>query len=158
MTDPTSNLRAVLLSVKPRFAHPLLLGTKTAEVRRRFPFLASGTKVFVYSSSPDRAVIGTFTLTDVTRVDTEDVWGGHAHKLLIGRSELAEYLDGTTEAAIVGAAQPQVWEQPLLLSALRSEVGVEPPQSYRYVTAPQVAILEAHARPAPTNTRTLALV
>jgi len=145
MTDPTSNPRAVLLSVKPRFAHPLLLGTKTAEVRRRFPFLSSGTKVFVYSSSPDRAVIGTFVLTDVTRVDTGEVWGQHAHALLIGESELATYLDGTTEAAIVGAAHPDAWEQSMPLQALRSDVGVEPPQSYRYLTSDQVEVLESHA-------------
>lgn len=145
MTDPTSHTRAVLLSVKPRFAHPLLLGTKTAEVRRRFPFLSSGTKVFVYSSSPDRAVIGTFILTDVTRVDASEVWGQHAHALLIGENELAAYLDGTTKAAIVGASHPAAWGQPLPLQGLRTDVGVEPPQSYRYLTAEQVQVLESHA-------------
>lgn len=145
MTDPTRTPRAVLLSVKPRFAHPLLLGTKTAEVRRRFPFLSSGTKIFVYSSSPDRAVIGTFLLTDVTRVGTKEVWAQHAHEILIEESELAIYLDGATEAAIVGVACPDAWEEPMSLQGLRTDVGVEPPQSYRYLTAEQAVVLESHA-------------
>ena len=55
--------RVLMLSVRPRFARALLAGTKTAEIRRRFPDVPVGTTVVLYSSSPERALLGTMRVS-----------------------------------------------------------------------------------------------
>ena len=133
--------RAVLLSVKPRYAQALLAGTKTVEVRRRFPAQPSGTVIFIYASSPVRAVLGTVVLDQISRVASEAVSHIHRGQIEIGREELAVYLDGVETASILEVSGPRTWSGSVPLEALRARVELEPPQSFRYLTGEQADLL-----------------
>lgn len=135
--------RAVLLSIRPRFAQSLIGGTKTAEVRRRFPDLPVGTRVYVYSSSPDKSVIGTFQVSGIYRCLNESVWSQFRHRIDISEADLKAYLRGALEAVIIEAENPEGWEVPLPLYEFRRLLGIEPPQSFRYLTPKQSTALDA---------------
>lgn len=141
--------RSVLLSIRPRYARSLLAGTKTAEVRRRFPKLPSGTKLFVYSSSPDRAVLGTLLLDETESCLTGDVWGRFRSSIDIEKEHLDEYLAGADQASILRVASPRLWLRPVLLEEMRSELKVEPAQSYRYLSDAESSKLELLANLIP---------
>lgn len=134
--------RSVLLSVRPEFANALLAGTKTAEVRRRFPSIAAGTTLYVYASSPSRQVIGTLRTSAVHRLPPESVWNRFKRMIGIDRGYLDAYLDGVEHAAIIEVDTPTTWTRPVSLLELRRHVAVEPPQSYRYLDVSQAAQLE----------------
>jgi predicted transcriptional regulator len=119
------------------FAHGLMAGTKTAEVRRRFPMLSSGTELFVYSSSPVRAVVGTLILDGIDQVSSSNVWAEFGSRIEIGSAALDAYLEGKDEASILAVRNPDPWESPVSLETLRAQVGVEPPQSWRYLDSAQ---------------------
>ena len=59
--------RPLLLSLKPRYADLVFRGLKTAELRRRIPYVENR-DVFVYVSSPVRRLRGGFHV--------EHVWSG----------------------------------------------------------------------------------
>ncbi|UXN26572.1 ASCH domain-containing protein [Curtobacterium flaccumfaciens] len=125
--------RCVLLSVRPQYAHALLAGTKTAEVRRRFPDLDAGTILFVYSSSPERKVIGTLRLKAVHQLHPTTVWQRFKRMIGIDQAYLDDYLRGASNAAIVEVDEPQQWSETVTLQQLRDHLGLEPAQSYRYL-------------------------
>jgi predicted transcriptional regulator len=124
---------AILLSVRPVYAAGLLAGTKTAEVRRRFPEQPAGTTIYVYSSTPDRAVVGTLQLDGIDRPAARDVWREYEDRIQISRPSLEKYLANCDRAAVLRVSAPVLWSEPLPLHQLRGLVGVEPPQSFRYL-------------------------
>jgi predicted transcriptional regulator len=135
--------RAVLLSVQPEFARTLLAGTKTAEVRRRFPDQPDGTVVYVYSSSPDKQLLGTLRTKAVHRCRPDSVWDRFRDMIGISRSYLQDYLDGAKEAVIIELGSPVKLDRPIHLDELRTHLGVEPPQSFRYLSEHQVARIDS---------------
>lgn len=138
-------MRSILLSVRPAFAHALLAGTKTAEVRRRFPAVATPATIYVYSSTPDRAVFGTIELEGIDRPAASSVWDLYRHEIQIHRQPLEEYLDNVNDAAILRVRSPIRWPKAMPLALLRSEIGLEPPQSFRYVDPAREERLRAWA-------------
>jgi predicted transcriptional regulator len=134
-------VKAVLLSVRPVFARSLLAGTKTAEVRRRFPDLARCTELFVYSSTPDRSVLGSIRLSGIHRTTPSEVWDSYGGEIDIARDELTRYLAGTDDVAVLSVTQPVRWPNAVPLESLRTRIGIEPPQSFRYLTQEQAESL-----------------
>lgn len=137
--------RAVLLSVKPRFARAILEGRKTVEVRRRFPQVPAGTTVVLYSSSPERAVLGTVRLKRAIRVDPKVVWETYSEDIGIEEDALEDYLAGADSSTVLQVEAPESWNRPISLSLLRETLGLEPPQSFRYLTADQVEEIRSRA-------------
>lgn len=134
--------KAVLLSVKPRYAHEILSGRKTVEVRRRFPIIPSGTTVVIYSTSPERAIIGTVLVKRSTRVDPSEVWKLHSNDICIEQDDLIKYLDGASESTLLEVESPRRLDKSVPLNSFRSAIRVEPPQSFRYLQPAQVALVE----------------
>jgi predicted transcriptional regulator len=133
--------RVLFLSVKPRFARAILEGRKTVEVRRKFPVVPAGTVVVLYSSSPERAVLGTVRLRQTTRVDSSEVWARYADDIDIEEDALGVYLEGAAMSTVLEVEEPETWARPVRLGALRRILGIEPPQSFRYLAPEQVALI-----------------
>lgn len=120
--------RALLISVKPRYARAILEGRKTVEVRRRFPEVPPGTTVVLYSSSPERAVLGTVRLKQTSTVPSDRVWEMHSDAIGIAEDALGEYLDGAEASTLLEVEDPKTWARPVSLASLRTLLGLEPPQ------------------------------
>jgi predicted transcriptional regulator len=133
--------RALFLSIKPHFARAILEGRKTVEVRRKFPSVPAGTVVVLYSSSPEKAVLGTVRLRQATRVDPSQVWARYANHIDIAQNALEIYLKGAGTSTVLEVEDPEPWDQPVTLRELRRILGVEPPQSFRYLAPEQVALI-----------------
>lgn len=135
--------RVLLLSVRPRFARALLDGTKTVEVRRRFPDVPSGTTVLLYSSSPERALLGTMRVRALVRIEAEDIWRTYKDEISIQWDELSAYLSGASMSSVLELESPVTWRHAVPLDSMRRVLGLEPPQSFRYLTARQLSKVEA---------------
>lgn len=135
--------RSLLLSVRPRFAQALLAGTKTVEIRRRFPDVPAGMMVVVYSSSPEKAVIGTMQAKALVRSTAIAIWRDYSEAIALEESELTDYLDGASECSVLELSHPQLWPSPVSLNELRRVLHLEPAQSFRYLNHRQLAKLTA---------------
>jgi predicted transcriptional regulator len=90
--------RAVLISIKPKYADLILAGTKTVELRRSWPSEHIGVMV-IYSSAPIQKLVGIVHIAKVHHSDLEELWkvadacgGGVTYE------ELAEYFTGKKKA------------------------------------------------------------
>jgi predicted transcriptional regulator len=126
--------RALLLSVRPRFADSILVGTKAAEIRRQRPAVHPGTLVIIYATKPVGAIVGTARISDVSEGSPDDMWSEHHASAGITREEFDSYLTGAETAYILLLANVQRLEPLLTLEQIRLATSFQPPQSYRYVT------------------------
>lgn len=105
--------------------------------------------IFVYASSPTREVLGTVHLGSISRLPPREVWGAFGAQIEISRDDLSDYLHGSEEAAIIEVDRPHRWHHPVSLQDLRTHIGVEPAQSFRYLDSAQAETLTALGAQSP---------
>jgi predicted transcriptional regulator len=129
----TDHDRAMLLSVRPRYAESILAGTKRAEIRRQRPGVLPGVPLIIYATMPVGAVVGTARIGAVSEGSPEDLWQDHHSELGITRDEYDQYLHGVCVAYLLLLNSARRLTNPLTLSDMRESGGFQPPRSYRYV-------------------------
>lgn len=132
---------AILMSIRPRFADAILAGEKSQELRRRFSGGGPGTRVFIYASSPVRQLVGAF---EIGTVDTMPRWlvaRRRRRATTLTSAEISDYLDGVQHGTLIGIEDPFYLSAPICLQQLRAW-GVEPPQSYRYLSNHVVELIQ----------------
>ncbi len=141
--DEEPEERALFISVKPRYANAILEGSKTVELRRTRPHLPDGSLVILYSSTPTRAVVGWAHHAGI-RVGTPiEIWDKYGTAAAIDETDYDAYFDGTDQAFAL-ELNCVVAVQPIPLDVIRS-IGIQPPQSWRYVPADITTQIQASA-------------
>jgi predicted transcriptional regulator len=138
MTD-----RAVLLSVAPEFADKIGAGTKTVELRRRFPDVTVGTWIYFYVTLPVGAVTGRARVAAIDVDEPGALWARHHAKAGLSRDRFIAYFAGCDRGF---AVRLEGYEplSPVALAALRLEFrGFVAPQSYRFLDDQAQAALVA---------------
>ena len=64
----------VIISIKPKYAHAILDGSKLYEYRKRLPKNTDIQKVYLYASKPTKAIIAYFTIGSVISDNPQKVW------------------------------------------------------------------------------------
>ena len=133
--------RAVLISVRPRYAEAIVRAEKTVELRRTRINVPIGTHLLIYSTSPVMAVIGTAVLDRVEVDAPERLWTRVSNSAGIGRNDYKAYFEGAKEAVALHLRAPRPLATPISLAQLRTVVGVEPSQSFRYLDVSQAKLI-----------------
>ncbi len=132
----------LLLSIHPRFADAIFAGTKKVELRRRAPRIAKGDEVLVYSTIPTAAVIGTFTVENVTETRLEPLWRRTRATAAVTREQFNSYFDGLETGIGIWVGQVRPFQSPISLWSLRNLwPGFHPPQGFRYLTPQEIELL-----------------
>ena len=126
--------RAVLLSIKPKYADLILAGMKRVELRRSWPSNDIGIMV-LYSSAPIQRLVGIAHISKIEECNLERLWiiadtngGGVTYE------ELRSYVHGkkTAFGVMIERADPaQVIIDPKYLFT-----DFVPPQSFMYLSPP----------------------
>lgn len=125
--------RDVVLSIRPKYTSRIMAGEKTVELRRRFPASApKGTIAYIYSTSPERAMVGFAEITGVRKLDIEEIWNRYASVAFIERTDFDAYFEGLDQGFALEFSNVRPFETPLSLTDLRERFGFEPPQSFLY--------------------------
>lgn len=126
--------RYALFAVKPEFADALINGRKEFELRRTRPSLRAGDVVYVYSTSPVKAVIGSFLCGEIVEGSPTGIWSEIGQGTELTRRRFRDYFRQAGRAYAIEVTSPRKFAQPLTLSDLREALpGFHPPQSYRFV-------------------------
>lgn len=137
---PLPGGRAVLLSIKPKYADLILDGSKRVEFRRSWASQDVGVMV-LYSSSPIQKLVGVVEVEQVIVASPTSLWktcterGGG-----LTRNELRSYFAGRSKGVAVLLGKVFKFKGYLEPSdVLRDFV---PPQSFRYLDADEYGMIE----------------
>ncbi len=125
----------LFISIHPRFTDKITCGSKTVEFRRKFPQRISfvGARVWIYSSSPRKAVVAMARISLVDRLPINELWRSHNRSGGIDKQTFEEYFAGTPQGVAIGLTSVITLDKEISLATLRDQ-GFHVPQSYRYVT------------------------
>lgn len=126
----------VLLSIKPKYAEKIFCCLKFYEFRKIVWHMKGINKVWVYSSSPVKQVVGYFTPGEIISGDPHTVW--HQLRNLpknyfrpISLKDYASYFDKCKTAHAIEILNPVRLSKP---ESLFSSFAIErPPQNFCYV-------------------------
>jgi predicted transcriptional regulator len=127
------NKHAILLSIAPEFAKKIAAGTKTTELRRRFPKVPIGTFIYLYATLPVGAVIGRAQIGQIESDSPSILWKKYKTVIGISKPSFDKYFDKREigfAISIVGYQEIRA----VKLEELRALInGFVVPQSYRYL-------------------------
>ncbi len=133
--DVFRNQRDVVLSIRPQYSSKIMEGRKTVELRRRFPKSApKGTVAYIYSTSPERALIGKAEISGVLKLPVNQIWKRFSKSAFIKRADFDAYFDGLDEGFALQFEKAEPFSRAITLTELRERFGFEPPQSFLYAT------------------------
>ncbi len=123
-------MKAVLLSIKPEFAHKIFDGSKKYEFRKQVFKDLSIKKVIVYSSSPEQKVIGEFEIEAILNDSPDKIW--NQTKLYSGISQefFENYFEGRDKAYAIKVASTKRYRKEKSLADFNIYAA---PQSFAYV-------------------------
>lgn len=127
--------RKVLLSVKPKYANLIFLGSKKIEVRKRIPKWGEKDLIFIYASSPVKKILGVSSVAK-KEVDTiSKLWEKIRMHVAISKEEYNNYFVGHKNGVGIYLENVLSFDRPIGLDQLRSAFdGFVVPQSYRYLS------------------------
>ncbi|MCU4120995.1 ASCH domain-containing protein [Variovorax sp. N23] len=128
--------RAILISIKPRFAEQILTGAKTVEFRRVWAVEPVGLAV-IYSSSPVKRLVGVVEVDGAVVASPSTVWIRCSSRGPgLQRKELMEYFAGKAKAYGVLLGEVALPKKPVAPKSLFKDF--RPPQSYRYLSTTEL--------------------
>lgn len=140
------NGRAILLSVKPKFADLIVEGSKLVELRRTVPAQAVGT-IAIYSSSPVQGIVALADVKETIEASPSKLWsiakdnGGG-----LTRAELIAYFEPKKTGFAIMLHNVRVYNKPVKPERIFKSFTA--PQSFRYLTPKELKKLEQFLIPA----------
>ena len=135
--------RAILLSIKPKYSDLILSGEKRVEFRRTWAAEEVGL-IAVYASSPIQRIVALVGVDEVVWASPTKLWSHCTSRGgALTRRELNEYFNGKGQGCAVLLGVVRKLKQPIDPHAVFKEFSA--PQSFRYLTAPEVKKLEKSA-------------
>src|SRR5690554_525747 len=118
-------LTSVILSIKPIYANAIMAGEKKVEFRKKI-FKRQVGKIFVYSSSPEKKIIGFFTISEIIEDKPDKLWKKFGKIGIIGKSDFFEYYkDSETGFSII------------IKEVQKFKKGIDPADFFENFCAPQ---------------------
>jgi predicted transcriptional regulator len=141
----------LLISIQPRYAEAILSGQKKVELRRRPPKSHPRLAV-IYGSGTDRSVLGAARIEAIHTSTPTDIWRTFGAVAGVTLDEFNAYFSGCAEASALELTFPERAPIPMPLKDLR-DLGLEPPQSWRYISAEQLDAILGSIHPQGTTPR-----
>lgn len=122
--------KVVLLSVQPKYADAMVEGRKTIEFRKRI-FPDSIEKVYVYSSSPVKRIVGCFDRGRVHMDTPEQLWSKYSGCGCISQDDYETYYQGHSVAYAIEINNFCTFRH--TINPKEIIPGFQAPQSYCYI-------------------------
>jgi predicted transcriptional regulator len=120
--------------------------TKTVELRRLKPNVSTGDFVLVYVSSPVKAVSGIFYVESIIQDTPSKLWNTVKSQAGISQFEFQEYYQNCNLGYGIFLKKLEDFEPPISLEFIKKTwKNFHPPQSYKYLSHPQLECLKKMA-------------
>lgn len=122
--------RVALMSIHPRYANAILDGHKTVEFRKR-PLADDVTHVVIYSTVPEKAVIGFFSIESQETRTPVTLWEEFHDQGVIEREAFFAYYAGSERGTGIRVRRAVRLRRKI---SLTQDLGVaRPPQCFQYL-------------------------
>ena len=122
-------MATILLSIKPEYANKIFNGQKRYEYRKRIP-QKEVSKLIVYSSAPEQAIIGEVEVTKILKMKPSPLWNETKENAGICRSKYRKYFNGCTTAYAFALGSFKKYSMPKSLADFNIHSA---PQSFIYL-------------------------
>jgi predicted transcriptional regulator len=118
-------VRDVLMSIRPPYSAAIFSGRKTVELRRRRPSFGAGTRILVYSTTPEQRLEGAFEVGGVLAEDPDTLWALVGNRAGVDRATFDDYFSGCEVAYAIEVTNVR--------SIAPVPLPIRPPQSYQFL-------------------------
>lgn len=119
----------VLLSIKPGYVREIIQGNKRYEFRKII-FKEEAQRVFIYSSSPIKKIIGMFYISGIIRDTPENLWAEFRDQAGIDEKEFFNYFAGKDKGYAIEINDLKIFDDPI--DPKKHHPNFNPPQSFCY--------------------------
>ncbi|WP_255331368.1 ASCH domain-containing protein [Methanocalculus taiwanensis] len=119
------------MSVKPKYADKILVGSKKFEFRKVIFRHPDVHEIVIYSSSPVKKIVGTCTIRSVVEDDPLALWEHCKEAAGIGEEDFFSYFEGRKRGYAIEIGKTDPLERPVDPKVCDPEF--MPPQSFQYV-------------------------
>lgn len=125
----------VLLSIKPKYAQAIIAGIKKVEFRKKI-FKRPVDKVYIYSSSPAKKIIGYFTFSEIIEDTPAELWSKFQNVGFIDKADFFNYFKDSEKGFAI-----------IVDDVKKLKKGIDPieffenfcaPQSYIYIKGTEI--------------------
>jgi len=127
----------VLLSIKPRYVKSILEGEKRYEFRKTIFKNRGINRIYIYSSSPVKKIVGSFEIGGILEDHPVDLWDTVKEFAGIDNRDFFAYFEGKSRAFAIEIRNLQEFNDPI--DPYEMMPGFVPPQSYCYMDGLPVA-------------------
>lgn len=117
-----------LISIKPEYVAKIVAGEKTFEFRKRI-FKQNVNKVFIYSSAPEKKIVGYFKWRGALCGTPDEVWKKTFKNAGVNITRYNEYFKNRSIAYAIDLSSLYLFDEGI---SLEMYDGFRPPQSYCY--------------------------
>ncbi|PHP45358.1 hypothetical protein B6V01_004435 [Methanosarcinales archaeon ex4572_44] len=124
----------VLLSIKPKYANAILNGEKEYEFRKVIFKEKNVEKVYIYSSSPVKKIVGAFVVGGIIEGHPEQIWNKCQKKSGIPKEDFFTYFNGSEKGYAIKIDELEPIKDPIDPRSFNQDF--VPPQSFCYFDMP----------------------
>lgn len=122
----------IIMSIKPKYVNRILNGTKKFEFRKNIPVkIRDVDKIFIYSTSPQKKIVGHFLVKDVYKMKINDLWYKTKKHSGIEKKDFKDYFEGKSDGFAIEIGMVVEYGIPLNFKEI-DKTGVIP-QSFKYI-------------------------
>jgi len=133
---------ALLVSLRPEYAEKVFDGNKTAELRRIKPRVKAGDLLFVYVSSPVKALYGICEVIEVIVGAPNQLCDQVLAISGVTEKQFNDYFAGASCGFVIVFKNAKCLPVPLKLACLQQQwANFTPPQSYRYLSTKDIDLV-----------------
>lgn len=127
-----------LISIKPQYARKIILGEKVYEFRRKAP-KALPLNLFIYSTSPDKLIIGIGVVNEIIEDDLTSLWERCSVGAGINKEIFMAYFSGLSKGNALIIDKIIKFDKPIDPKDIFADFA--PPQSYYYLNVTDASLL-----------------
>lgn len=119
----------VLMSIKPEFVSKILSNEKLYEFRKSI-FKEDVEKIFIYSSYPEKKIVGYFEVTDIICKSPVELWNSFSEVSGISKKDFFKYYAGKSEGFAIKIDNLHVFNEFIDMNDYKD---FKAPQSFCYI-------------------------
>lgn len=120
----------VLLSIKPKYTEAILDGSKKYEFRRTIFRRKDVERVFIYSNSHVRKIVGFFEIEKILEGTPQEIWNTYHGYGGISKRDFFKYFEGSQKAFAIKIKNVHRFSEPIDPCPIIENF--TPPQSFYY--------------------------
>lgn len=125
-------MRAIVMSIHPKWVRQIAAGEKRFELRRRPPQTVENYDAFIYSTSPVRSITLQCRFAPALSGTPDELWMSVRDRCCVGEAEYKAYFNGALQAHAIPIISCIPLSRPIPLKEMTEGCGLKAPQSWAY--------------------------